>query len=708
MFFVLCSLFFQLERFFMSLTHRRPLGTSLMLLLIGALLAGCQSIVVSQAPTTTPAARPSSPATRIPETAPEPSGAAAASSAAGTTGTAEASGSPADSTPEALAETPQPADTSGLATIESLYDNLLPRRDPVQLAFEYGRTTDMQRTARAEPFDVKVGDTETFSVANVNTNENFEINATLVLILEHVLVYVEEGLEIDMAALERSMRQFNDEIYPRNRELFGEEWSPGVDGDPRLTVLNARIEGAGGYFSGKDAMPKSVNRFSNEREMFYINVESQIPGSDVYGSTLAHEFQHMIEWNEAERPTIWMNEGLSQLSEELNGFTDSVTSVVPSYVLNPDLQLTTWGDSPSESIAHYGASYLFMTYFYEKYGKDLSLRQLIRDGAGERLELFADIARQQNPAINDFGDLYADWSVANLINDPRFGEGRYSYKQLASELKVQPEPLGDGQQESVAQFGSDFWQIEADGQERVLRFDGSDTIGVVAAEPEGSAMWWSNRGDNAHGTLTRSFDLRGVTSATLQLRLWYHLEADYDYGFVSVSTDGGKTFTSLSSRYTTTEDPQGANWGNGYTGTSSGASSDTAAWVDEQIDLTPYAGKEIVLRFSMITDDAVTKPGMVLDNIRIPEINFSDDAESDAAGWQATGFARTNNQLPQRWEVRLVRINGRDVTFEPLELDAQNRGEYRLAANERGALVVMGTTPHTTERASYEITVSQP
>lgn len=702
----------------MSLTHRRPLGTSLILLLIGALLAGCQGITVSQAPTATTATRQSSPVASATEPTPAASASgaaaaspaasiAAASPAASATEPAEASTSPADATPEALDETPQPADTSDLATIESLYDNTLPRRDPVQLAFEYGRTTEMKRIARSEPFDVKVGDTQTFSVANVSTNENFEINATLVLVLEHVLVYVEEGLEIDMAALERSMRQFNDEIYPRNRELFGEEWSPGVDGDPRLTVLNARIEGAGGYFSGKDAMPKSVNRFSNEREMFYINVESQIPGSDVYGSTLAHEFQHMIEWNEAERPAIWMNEGLSQLSEELNGFTESVTSVAPSYVLNPDLQLTTWGDSPSESIAHYGASYLFMTYFYEQYGKDLDLRQLIRDGAGERLELFTERARKQNPEIEDFGDLYADWSIANLINDPRYGQGRYSYKQLASELKVQPQPLEDGQ-ESVAQFGSDFWQIDSADQERVLRFDGSDTIGVVATEPEGSAMWWSNRGDNAHGTLTRSFDLRNVSSATLQFRLWYHLEADYDYGFVSVSTDGGTTFTTLSSRYTTTEDPQGANWGNGYTGTSSGADSETATWVDEQIDLTPYAGKEIVLRFSMITDDAVTKPGMVLDNIRIPEINFSDDVESDAAAWQATGFARTNNRLPQGWEVRLVRISGRDVSFEPLELDAQNRGEYRLAASERGALIVMATTPHTTERASYDIAISQP
>jgi len=389
----------------------------------------------------------------------------------------------------------------------------------------------------------------------------------------------------------------------------------------------------------------------------------------------------------------------------LNGFEESAVSVTPSYLVNPDLQLTDWADNPQDSIAHYGASYLFLTYFYEQYGKDLDLKQLIREGAGERLELFAETARKLNPDIQDFGDLYADWSIANLVNNQRFGQGRYTYKQLLETVRPEQLPENDAE-ETVAQFGSDFYEIPEDTEERILRFDGSDTIGVAATEPEGSAMWWSNRGDSGHSTLTRTLDLRNVSSATLQFRLWYDIEVDYDYGFVAVSADGGKTFTSLQGRHTTSEDPQGANWGNGYTGISGGG--DVAEWVDEQIDLTPYAGKEVILRFSMITDDAFNRPGMVIDNIRIPEINFSDDAESNVAGWTAAGFARTNNNLPQQWEVRLVRIKGRAVTFEPLQLDEQNRGEYRLEGGERGALIVMATTPHTTERASYTISTTNP
>ena len=58
-------------------------------------------------------------------------------------------------------------------------------------------------------------------------------------------------------------------------------------------------------------------------------------------------------------------------------------------------------------------------------------------------------------------------------------------------------------------------------------------------------------------------------------------------------------------------------------------------WVEEQVDLTSFAGKEILLRFEMVTDDAVNQPGLLLDNIAIPEIGYQDDGETGAGGWEA-------------------------------------------------------------------------
>lgn len=686
--------------------RKRPLA--MLLCVLAVALAGCQITSSPQSRTVVP-----SPSI-VAQASPSPTASASVPASSSPTPRATPSATPVPSATASPTSSPSARASASatvgnaappqnlVATLQSLDAAQLPRRDLVSLAQEFGRTKTEQRVARTTPLSVKVGDKQVFNVADVATDRNYEITATLVLALDHVLSYVEDGVPIDQAALERSTRQFNDQIYPRDRQLFGSEWTPGVDGDPRITILNARIQGAGGYFSGSDEVPRSVNRYSNEREMFYINIDNRIPGTPSYGDVLAHEFQHMIEWNESGRPTTWMNEGLSQVAEELNGFEELVSNVAPAYLQNPDLQLTAWADSPDKSLPHYGAAYLFLTYFYEQYGKNVNLQQLIKDDAGERLQLFVDIAHQQNPAIKTFGDLYSDWAVANLLKTDRVGSGRYIYKQLPD--TVAPKTFAASTDDTVAQFGSEYWELPRSDQPRVVRFDGSATVPAIAAKPDGNTMWWSDRGDSAHSLVERQVDLRKVNKATLQFKLWYNLEKDYDYGFVSASTDGGKTFTTLKGRYTTDTDPQGANWGNGYTGTSGGT---TPGWVDEQVDLSAYAGKNIVLRFEMITDDAYNAPGIALDDITIPEINFRDDVEADH-GWTAHGFVRTTNQLPQQWSVRLVRIDGNTVTIEPLPLTNGASGEYRLAAGQRGAIVVSATTPHSTERASYQLRITTP
>ena len=51
----------------------------------------------------------------------------------------------------------------------------------------------------------------------------------------------------------------------------------------------------------------------------------------------------------------------------------------------------------------------------------------------------------------------------------------------------------------------------------------------------------------------------------------------------------------------------------------------------------------------MITDDAINRPGMALDDVSIPEIGYSDDFEQDSGGdWQAEGWLWTDNRLPQQ------------------------------------------------------------
>jgi hypothetical protein len=262
---------------------------------------------------------------------------------------------------------------------------------------------------------------------------------------------------------------------------------------------------------------------------------------------------------------------------------------------------------------------------------------------------------------------------------------------------------------TVAQFGNDYLGVMRGPL--TLDFQGDTDVSLTDAAPaSGTGMWWSKRGDDSESTLTRAFDLTGVQKATLQFSTRFEIELNYDYAFVTVSTDGGKTWTTLPGSTTTNDDPQGANYGNGITGLSGEPGVDPESglrgkWLEESMDLSPFAGKQILVRFWLVHDAALNYTGLLLDNIRIPEIGYSDDVESGDGGWEAQGFVRTTGALPQEWTLRLVQISGDKTTVTPVLVDAQGHASVSLPDGTRGVLMVSGTTYATTEPANYSYTI---
>jgi len=60
------------------------------------------------------------------------------------------------------------------------------------------------------------------------------------------------------------------------------------------------------------------------------------------------------------------------------------------------------------------------------------------------------------------------------------------------------------------------------------------------------------------------------------------------------------------------------------------------------------------VRFELLTDGSTTLQGLLLDDISIPEINYSTDAESGDDNWQAEGWIRMDNTLPQTYLVQMI------------------------------------------------------
>ena len=85
-----------------------------------------------------------------------------------------------------------------------------------------------------------------------------------------------------------------------------------------------------------------------------------------------------------------------------------------------------------------------------------------------------------------------------------------------------------------------------------------------------------------------------------------------------------------------------------------------AQWVQEHVDLSPYIGKKIQLRFEEVTDEAVNLQGFAIDHLSIPEIHFQDALTTDN-GWVSNGFIRSNNVLPEHFNVQALLYQGHSL-----------------------------------------------
>ncbi len=604
--------------------------------------------------------------------------------------------------------TPYPAN----ATLDALFRTQIPARDLYQIVPRLRKNLALLTPVPTPaPRAWKMGDRDKFFVIqNAGTGEYRTASATLQALTPHALFWVEDGMKFDAAALRKSADSFENKVYPTNVKYFGDP-GVGLDGDVRIHILNTRFEDAAGYFSSVDTHPRAFAPYSNQRHIIYMNIDALVLNDDEYNGDLAHEFQHLIHNHRASYATGWIDEGMADLAIKLNGFP--VLGVNDVFARRPDTQLNTWASSPNESAAHYAASYLFFNYVAQRFGADM-VREIIhapREGI-----LGVQTILDQRAIGLRFDDLFADWAVTNILNDPSIENGRYAYANEGRFRVTRVENVAQYPITRTAQlreYSASYFALTPNQNDVTIYFTGTTTTKLIAADAHGGKwMWYSNRADMANTTLTRQFDLTRASKATLQFWTWHDIEANYDYAYVEASTDGGKTWDILTGKSTTTSNPNGASYGHAFTGRSGAPderSKDPARWIQEQMDLSPYAGKTILLRFEYITDDAYNAPSWAIDDIAIPEIGYRDDVESGDSGWQAAGFIRTDNILPQKYIVQVIESGG-TTRIVRVPLDAQNRGNHTITGFgknvSKATLVVTAHAPTTTEPTEFQIGVA--
>jgi hypothetical protein len=100
---------------------------------------------------------------------------------------------------------------------------------------------------------------------------------------------------------------------------------------------------------------------------------------------------------------------------------------------------------------------------------------------------------------------------------------------------------------------------------------------------------------------------------------------------------------------------------------------------------------------------------MLIDNLRIPEIDWQDDGESGEADWTSEGWILTDNSVAQGWLVQVLEIGNGMVTVQRMNVGPDGRGELRLenmADLDEVMLTVSALAPVTTEKASYSYSIT--
>ncbi|SMQ16623.1 immune inhibitor A [Streptomyces sp. Ag82_O1-12] len=182
----------------------------------------------------------------------------------------------------------------------------------------------------------------------------------------------------------------------------------------------------------------------------------------------------------------------------------------------------------------------------------------------------------------------------------------------------------------------------------------------VVTPAEGKTQWWSGSGDDLKNTLTRAVDLTGKSKAQLTLDGWYDIEANYDFLYTEVSTDGGANWTAVDGTVDGQPIQRDASDKPVLTGTVDG-------YKKLAFPLDAYAGKKIELRFRYQTDGGVAQKGFAADAITVTADGapvFSDNAETADGAWKATGFSRIGASFTKDYAQYYIAENRQYVSYD--------------------------------------------
>lgn len=287
-------------------------------------------------------------------------------------------------------------------------------------------------------------------------------------------------------SLEILAQEFDQTIYPKLTSIYGQEWKPGIDNDERITILFHQMKTeVAGYFNVGDEYEKIQNPRSNEREMIYLNSDNIF--YELINSYLAHEFVHLITFNQKDRlrgisEEIWLNEARADYGITLLGYDaeyqgSNLQQRVRVFMENPSDSLTEWQNQKKD----YGVTNIFIQYLVDHYGQNLLVESLHSNKVGIPS---LDYGLEKNKVEREFWQIFTDWTIAIFVNNCNFGE-KFCYKNKnLQNLKVTPSLIflpsiqrtNVSLNYSIKQWSGNWYRIIGGEGELKLEFKGDRNV----------------------------------------------------------------------------------------------------------------------------------------------------------------------------------------------------------------------------------------
>jgi uncharacterized repeat protein (TIGR02543 family) len=271
----------------------------------------------------------------------------------------------------------------------------------------------------------------------------YEIDAELLAVGAHSLVYADNNLSFSKVNAESIMYEFESNIYPKITGTFGT--FEDIDENGKVTILLLDIidgysstSGGGyvaGYFAPGDMESKISNSRSNEADMIYIDVNPGWNEGKMLYTTLAHELQHGINYSRkiTGKPDmdLWINEGLSSAAEYVyggyqdsrladynNDYYTSITQGNNFYVWNG------YWEEEGDMLANYSTVYLFFQWLRVHASNDTGIyKDIIASSYANYNAVTGSAGSRISSQFSNWDTLLSTWMWANIKNDVSGYEG---------------------------------------------------------------------------------------------------------------------------------------------------------------------------------------------------------------------------------------------------------------------------------------------